>query len=68
MKTKKVVKSLSLNKETIAHLAGDAMNGAKGGGETLTWCVSLDLCSEHPTCWPTPGCTKFCTVDCTSIC
>lgn len=57
MKTKKI-KTLTLNKETIAHLKYETMNVVKGG-------TSKDLCSEVPMCqYPiTKYCTRYCTVD-----
>ncbi len=58
MKSKKLSKSLLLNKETISNLDLKVMSNLKGGAsEGFTWCG--DFCTNTqdctvPSCWP--GC------------
>jgi len=68
MKTKKLNKTLSLSKRTIANLNGNEMKDAKGGVWTnsLVWCTDnctllescpetcIDKCDTYSVC---PACT-----------
>lgn len=67
MKPKKI-KTLTLNKETIADLKQETMNVVKGGTGYSVCICSLDLCSEHVTCWVTPECTVNCSQPKTECC
>jgi hypothetical protein len=57
MKPKKI-KTLSLNKETIADLKTETMRVVNGGTGYSVCICSLDLCTEHTTCQVTPECTQ----------
>ena len=43
MKTKKFLKKLRFNKQTVANMDNRVMNGVKGGGETDVFCGTESL-------------------------
>jgi hypothetical protein len=69
MKSKKLNKKLALNKKTIAHLADDVLNGARGGvtndtcescyDYTFCWGCPTLICPDYPPTTGVPGNTEY---------